>query len=189
MLLGVNIDHVATLRQVRGTTYPSLIDSANIAVAAGADSITLHRREELTTEGGLDIVKNKQKVGEACTRMKIAGIRPSLFLDADPKQIEAAAESGASVIEIHTGSYANAYHTQSRSLEFKKIADATVQAISLGLQVNAGHGLNYENVKLIAEIIDVHELNIGHSIIAQAVFDGLEGAVQKMKKIMQQARL
>jgi pyridoxine 5-phosphate synthase len=143
----------------------------------------------LTTEGGLDIVKNKQKIGEACIRMKEAGIRPSLFLDADPKQIEAAAETGVSVVEIHTGHYADAYFTQSRELELKKIIDVTLQATSLGLQVNAGHGLNYDNVKLIAEISDIRELNIGHAIIAQAVFDGLEDAVQKIKSIMQQARL
>jgi pyridoxine 5-phosphate synthase len=240
ILLGVNLDHVATLRQVRSTTYPDLIESANLAIAANADSITLHlredrrhiqdkdvvelkssltvpmnlelaiteemleiaehlqpkfccfvpeRREELTTEGGLDVVDNKQKVVEACSRMKDAGIRPSLFLDADPKQIEAAAESGAKVIEIHTGHYAEAYHTQSRMLELKKITDAIIQATSLGLQVNAGHGLNYDNVNLIAEIREVHELNIGHSIIAQAVFDGLEVAVQKMKRLMEQSRL
>jgi len=240
LLLGVNIDHVATLRQARLTHYPDPIAAALIAENAGADSITLHlredrrhiqdndvhmlknvmttpmnlemaindemisiaekiqpefcclvpeKREELTTEGGLDIVGKLQTAKDACRRLHDAGVRVSLFIDAGNAQIDAAAESGASVIEIHTGHYADAVNNVDKSIELEKIIKAVEFAKSLGLQVNAGHGLNYENVQSIAAINDIIELNIGHSIISQSLFSGLFEAVQKMKRLMQEARL
>ena len=239
ILLGVNIDHIATLRQVRGTSYPNLIEAAAMAVSAGADSITLHlredrrhiqdsdvtamksmltvpmnlelaitdemldiagnirpqfccfvpeRREELTTEGGLDVVANSDRVRQACDSMKHAGTRVSLFIDADSDQIQAAAECGAQVIEIHTGPYADAIDITTREYELHKITNVTTLAVGLGLQVNAGHGLNYDNIHSIAAIKDIHELNIGHAIVARAVFSGLGKAVSDMKMLIKQAR-
>ena len=239
LLLGVNIDHIATLRQARMTQYPDPVDAALVAENAGADSITLHlredrrhiqekdvqmlkkamntpmnlemaitdkmmafaelvrpefcclvpeKREELTTEGGLDIARNLHPVKDACKRLHEAGIRVSLFIDADDIQINAAAESGARVIEIHTGHYADAANPDSKSIELEKIIKAVDHAKSLGLQINAGHGLNYDNVQPIAAIDHIVELNIGHSIISQSVFTGMHEAVREMKRLMQEAR-
>ena len=234
-LLGVNIDHVATLRQARGTRYPEPIQAALVAEQAGADGITLHlredrrhiqdrdvemlkeilqtrmnlemaatvemgaiaarirprdcclvpeRREELTTEGGLDVVANKAHLKEFCAGLAEAGVRVSLFIDADPDQLEAAMEVGAPVVEIHTGHYADADSAATRTRELQRIEEAVDYGIGLGLQMNAGHGLDYHNVKAIAAIPGVEELNIGHSIIARAVFSGLGEAVREMKRII-----
>jgi pyridoxine 5-phosphate synthase len=239
ILLGVNIDHIATLRQARGTAYPDPVQAAVDAVKAGADAITLHlredrrhiqdadvemikgilksrmnlemavtdemilfaetikpeecclvpeRREELTTEGGLDVAGQKARIGDACARLKQAGVRVSLFIDADPVQIEAAAEVGAPVIEIHTGHYADAESAEAIQNEYEKVRSAVQHGVDIGLHVNAGHGLHYENVQRIAGLTDIKELNIGHAIIARAVFTGLQDAVREMKRIMQQAR-
>lgn len=239
LLLGVNIDHVATLRQARGTRYPDPVQAAIEAEQAGADSITLHlredrrhiqerdvlmlkdilqtrmnlemavtddmlafaervcpedcclvpeRREELTTEGGLDVVGQLSHISAACQRLKAAGVRVSLFIDADPQQIAAAAESGAPCIEIHTGHYADATDSKSAAAEFVRIRDAVQQGVAAGLHVNAGHGLHYHNVGEIAGIPEVRELNIGHAIIARAVFSGLGEAVTEMKRLMREAR-
>jgi len=235
ILLGVNIDHVATIRQARGTRYPEPLQAALIAEQAGADGITLHlredrrhiqdrdveilsgmlqtrmnlemavtdemiaiasrikphdcclvpeRREELTTEGGLDVAGQLAKMKAACSRLADADIRVSLFIDAEEKQLEAAVESGAPVVEIHTGHYADAALGQARDQHLQKIIHAVEYGESLGLQVNAGHGLDYHNVKPIAAIPGIRELNIGHSIIARAVFYGLYDAVAEMKSIM-----
>ncbi len=239
MLLGVNIDHVATLRQARGTRYPDPIQAAIEAEQAGADAITLHlredrrhiqdrdvemlkdilqtrmnlemavteemlaiaerikpadcclvpeRREELTTEGGLDVVGQKSRMAEACGRLAASGVRASLFIDADPAQIEAAAEVAAPVIEIHTGHYADMTDSAQREAEYQRIVNAVALGESLGLQVNAGHGLHYHNVAPIAAISSIRELNIGHAIIARAVFSGLQAAVREMKRLMLAAR-
>ena len=239
ILLGVNIDHVATLRQARGTRYPDPIAAAITAEQAGADSITLHlredrrhiqerdvtmlkdillthmnlemavtdemlafaeqvrpadcclvpeRREELTTEGGLDVVGQRSRIQEACARLTAAGVRVSLFIDADEAQLAAAAEVGAPVIEIHTGHFADATGREQRERELGKIVRAVDQGLALGLQVNAGHGLNYQNVQAIAAIPGIRELNIGHAIIARAVFTGLEEAVREMKHLMREAQ-
>jgi len=233
--LGLNIDHVATLRQARGARYPNLVRAALICEEAGADAITLHlredrrhiqdadvdilrgmlqtrmnlecavtgemianalrvkphdiclvpeRREELTTEGGLDVVKYFEQVRRATQRCSEAGIRVSLFIDADQKQIDAAVKAGAPVVEIHTGKYADADSVPARDAELKRIRDAAQYAHSLGLQVNAGHGLNYHNVRPIVAIPHIAELNIGHAIISEAVFIGLEQAVKKMKALL-----
>jgi len=233
--LGVNIDHVATLRQARGTRYPEPIQAALIAEQAGADSITLHlredrrhiqdrdvemlagilqtrmnlemaatvemlaiarrikpadcclvpeRREELTTEGGLDVVGQVGPLTEYCAELAQAGIRASLFIDADPAQIEAAARVGAPVIEIHTGHYADAADRPTAARELEKIQHAAALAAGCGLRVNAGHGLDYHNVQAIAAIKEVEELNIGHAIVARAVFHGLAEAVGEMKRLM-----
>ena len=233
--LGVNIDHVATLRQARGTRYPDPIQAAIAAEQAGADAITLHlredrrhiqerdvemlksilqtrmnlemavtdemiayavrflpeeccmvpeRRQELTTEGGLDIVTQQSKITAACTRLADAGVRVSLFIDADTQQIEAAARTGAPVIEIHTGHYADRLTADERGEELARIELAVQQGTDLGLQVNAGHGLNYQNVQAIAAIPGIAELNIGHAIMARALFTGLHEAVQEMKRLM-----
>lgn len=235
ILLGVNIDHVATLRQARGTRYPEPIQAALVAEHAGADAITLHlredrrhiqdrdvemlsdilqtrmnlemaatpemaaiacrftpqdcclvpeKREELTTEGGLDVAGNLEYLKDYCGEMKDAGIRVSLFIDADLKQVDAAAESGAPVIEIHTGHYADAYNARSRKTELERIVKAVEHGNQLGLQVNAGHGLDYHNVKAIVGIQGIRELNIGHSIIARAIFTGLDQAVREMKHLL-----
>jgi len=240
MLLGVNIDHVATLRQARGTRYPDPIQAAIEAEQAGADAITLHlredrrhiqerdvemlkdilqtrmnlemavteemlafaerikpeecclvpeSREELTTEGGLDVLGQKGRIREACQRLAAVGVRASLFIDADPAQIDAAAEVGAPVIEIHTGHFADAEDSQTREVEYQRIVAAIRHGDALGLHVNAGHGLNYQNVGRIAAIPQIKELNIGHAIIARAVFSGLQEAVREIKRLMLQARV
>lgn len=237
--LGVNIDHVATLRQARGTNYPDPIEAALIAESAGADAITLHlredrrhiqdrdveilrdrlttrmnlesavtdemigialrikphdiclvpeRREELTTEGGLDVVKHFEQVQRVCGQLAEAGIRVSLFINADPLQIDAAARAGAPVIEIHTGGFADAHTAETEAEQFSAIQKAVALGIDLGLKVNAGHGLHYGNVQTIAAIPDISELNIGHAIVARAIFAGFKQAVQEMKQLMLEAR-
>ena len=237
--LGVNIDHVATLRQARGTLYPDPVQAAMEAEHAGADAITLHlredrrhiqdrdvemlrrilqtrmnlemavtpemieyatrirphecclvpeRRAELTTEGGLDVVTHRRVITDACARLAQADVRVSLFIDADERQIAAAALAGAPVIEIHTGHYANAAHAGARTAELARIEQAVRQAESLGLQINAGHGLHYHNVQAIAALPGIAELNIGHAIVARAVFSGLQAAVREMKRCMLEAR-
>ena len=237
--LGVNIDHVATLRQARGTNYPDPIEAALIAESAGADAITLHlredrrhiqdrdveilrdrlttrmnlesavtdemigialrikphdiclvpeRREELTTEGGLDVVKHFDQVQRTCQKLAQAGIRVSLFINADPQQIDAAARAGAPVIEIHTGGFADAHTPQAQAEQFAAIQKAVALGVDLGLKVNAGHGLHYDNVQTIAAIPAISELNIGHAIVARAIFVGFNQAVQEMKQLMLEAR-
>ena len=239
ILLGVNIDHVATLRQARGTRYPDPVHAALQIEQAGADSITLHlredrrhiqdrdvydlkarmltrmnlemavtdemikiaedvkpedcclvpeSREELTTEGGLDVVSHAASVRDACGRLAEAGIRVSLFIDADKKQIDAAMEAGAPVIEIHTGHYADAITSEQRAQLFAQIKESVIYANEIGLQVNAGHGLNLQNIKAIAGLEAICELNIGHAIIADAVFMGLEQSVKTYKQAMYEAR-
>jgi pyridoxine 5-phosphate synthase len=239
ILLGVNIDHVATLRQARGTRYPDPVQAAIEAEQAGADSITLHlredrrhiqerdvrllreilqtrmnlemavteemlgiaeqyrpedcclvpeRREELTTEGGLDVAGQKERIRDACQRLADAGVKVSLFIDADPRQIEAAAECGAPAIEIHTGHYADAVTAQAQLAELERITVGVELGVKAGLQVNAGHGLHYHNTDAIARLPAIRELNIGHAIIARAVFVGLQQAVREMKDIMVEAR-
>lgn len=238
ILLGVNIDHVATLRQARGTVYPDPVQAAIEAEQAGADSITMHlredrrhiqerdvervqqtiqtrlnlemavidemlefaerikprdcclvpeRRQELTTEGGLDVVGQLERIKDAVDRLAAAGTRVSLFIDADEAQVEAAAESGAPVIEIHTGHFADAVESRGYKKELARIQQAVKQGIDSGLQVNAGHGLHYHNVHDIAAIPGVGELNIGHAIIARALFTGLQEAVREMKRLMREA--
>ena len=240
IFLGVNIDHVATLRQSRGTRYPEPIQAALAAEQAGADSITLHlredrrhiqdrdvemlitilqtrmnlemavteemlaiaerikpadcclvpeRREELTTEGGLDVAGQKTRITEACERLARAGVRVSLFIDADPEQVIAAAECGAPVIELHTGHYADAGSNNEQQKELNRIAQAVELGLESRLQVNAGHGLHYHNVQAIATMPGVRELNIGHAIIARSLFTGLPEAVAEMKRLMIEARL
>ena len=236
--LGVNIDHVATLRQARGTRFPDPVQAAVEAEQAGADAITLHlredrrhiqerdvellkqilqtrmnlemavtdemvayavrmlpeecclvpeRRQELTTEGGLDVVAHATRIRNACVRLKDAGVRVSLFIDADPAQVEAAAEIGVPVVEIHTGQYADALDAEARGAELARIELAVQQGLGLGLQINAGHGLNYHNVQAIAAIPGVAELNIGHAIVARALFAGLQNSVREMKQLMREA--
>jgi pyridoxine 5-phosphate synthase len=236
--LGVNIDHVATLRQTRGTRFPDPVQAAIEAEQAGADAITLHlredrrhiqerdvellsailqtrmnlemavteemvatavrlrpaecclvpeRRQELTTEGGLDVVTHEKNISAACERLAEAGVRVSLFVDADVAQIDAALRSGAPVIEIHTGRYADAPSADERGEELARIGLGVQQGLDLGLQVNAGHGLNYHNVQAIAAIPGVAELNIGHAIVARALFSGLQEAVREMKRLMREA--
>jgi len=239
ILLGVNIDHVATLRQARGTRYPNPVYAALQAEQAGADSITLHlredrrhiqehdvemlkdsllthmnlemavttemlafaekiqpsdcclvpeSREELTTEGGLDVVAQEARIKDACIQLAESEVRVSLFIDADLSQIEAAKRCGAPVIEIHTGHFADALKSDDALKELKKINEAVEIAHDLGLQVNAGHGLHYHNVQAIASIPYIKELNIGHAIIAESIFCGLPNAVNKMKQLMLGAR-
>jgi pyridoxine 5''-phosphate synthase len=238
ILLGVNIDHVATIRQARGTRYPEPVLAALLCEQSGADAITLHlredrrhiqdrdvrllrevlrtrmnlemaatdemvaiacevgpddcclvpeKREELTTEGGLDVAGNLPRMKEVCARLAEAGIRVSLFIDAEPHQLEAALESGAPVVEIHTGHYADAVSAQARRRELVRIQEAVATGRRLGLQVNAGHGLDYHNVGEIAAIPGVRELNIGHAIVARALFTGLAEAVREMKRLMLEA--
>ncbi len=233
--LGLNIDHVATLRQARGARYPNLVRAALICEEAGADAITLHlredrrhiqdadvvivrgmlqtrmnlecavtdemianalrikphdiclvpeRREELTTEGGLDVVKYFDQVNQATQRCTEAGIRVSLFIDPDEKQLDAAKAAGAPVIEIHTGKYADADNLPEREKELARIHHAALHAHRLGLQVNAGHGLHYHNVRPILAIPHITELNIGHAIVSEALFIGLERAVKNMKALL-----
>jgi len=237
--LGVNIDHVATLRQARGTTYPDPIAAALIAESAGADAITLHlredrrhiqdrdveilrerlttrmnlesavtdemiaialrikpedmclvpeRREELTTEGGLDVVRHFDQITRVCHRLAEAGIRVSLFINADPLQIEAAARAGAPAIEIHTGNYADAVTLDAQKEQFQAVQKAVQIGRTCGLKVNAGHGLHYENVQAIAAIPEISELNIGHAIVARAIFVGFKQAVAEMKQLMIEVR-
>ena len=239
MLLGVNVDHVATLRQARGTRYPDPCQAALLAEQAGADSITVHlredrrhiqdsdldlllaqletrmnlelaiseeiiaiacrvrpsdcclvpeRRAELTTEGGLDVIGHFAAVAAACRRFAAEGIRAGLFIDPDLRQIEAAARSGAPVIELHTGVYADLPEGEQRELELHRLREAARFGIAAGLEVHAGHGLNYHNVGPIAAIPEINELNIGHAIVAQAVFSGMTAAVADMKRLMQTAR-
>lgn len=239
ILLGVNIDHVATLRQARGTTYPDPVQAAIASEQAGADAITLHlredrrhiqeadvdtlrsllktrmnlemavteemliiaekyrpqdcclvpeSREELTTEGGLEVKGQLSKMRDACARLAEAGTRVSLFIDPDVEQIEASAEVGAPVIEIHTGRFADAETEAERQAEFERIRAAVDAGVKAGLHVNAGHGLHYQNVQPIAALVDIRELNIGHAIIADAVFNGLQNSVKEMKRLMLEAR-
>jgi pyridoxine 5-phosphate synthase len=235
ILLGVNIDHVATVRQARGTRYPDIVEAALAAEQGGADGITVHlredrrhiqdadverllpairtklnlemavtaemvgigcrlrpadvclvpeRRQEVTTEGGLDAAGGAAAVTEAVGRLRGAGVRVSLFIDADPAQIEAARRSGAEAIEIHTGRYADAPDAARRSAELVRVAAGAAHAAQLGLIVNAGHGLTVDNVGPIAALAQLNELNIGHSIVARALFIGLEAAVREMKTAM-----
>jgi len=237
--LGINIDHVATLRNARGTVYPDPIQAALLAEQAGADLITLHLREdrrhikdadvrairpllltrmnleaaitpemldfaceikpqdvclvpehraEITTEGGLDVVKHFDQVKAAVRQLQEQGIRVSLFIDAAEDQIQAASEAGATVIEIHTGRYADAETPTVQQEELERVKQGVLHGIRRGLRVNAGHGLHYTNVQPIAAIAEISELNIGHAIVAQAVFVGWEKAVRDMKAIMIQSR-
>lgn len=237
--LGVNIDHIATLRNARGTVYPDPIKAALEAEEAGADVITLHlredrrhikdadvaairpllrtrmnlevavtpemidfacrirpddvclvpeRREEVTTEGGLDVVRYFDVVAAAVSRLHEAGIRVSLFIDPETTQIEAAAATGASVVELHTGQYADAHETVAIN-QLRRIQSAAAFGVARGIKVNAGHGLHYTNAQAIASIVAISELNIGHAIVAQAVFVGWKTAVAQMKALLSQARL
>jgi pyridoxine 5-phosphate synthase len=234
VLLGVNIDHVATVRQARGTAYPSVIEAAELAEKAGADSITVHlredrrhiqdadvkalcantrtrinlemavtpemldiavahrpadvclvpeKREELTTEGGLDVAANRRAISEAVSRLAQAGIRVSLFIDPDVAQLRAAAEAGAPVVELHTGTYADA-SGEEQERELQRLHEACLAGHALGLQINAGHGLHLGNVAAVVRLPHMTELNIGHSIVARAIFVGLEAAVREMKQAM-----
>lgn len=237
VLLGVNIDHVATLRQARGTTYPDPVTAAAIAEMAGADSITIHpredgrhiqhrdvrllartlqtamnlemaateamlelalevmprdcclvpeKREELTTEGGLDVVSNEDSLRHYVSRLTTAGIRVSLFIDPDERQIDAAARVGADAIELHTGEYAEAQGSEVTT-HLQKLAAAANQGSQLGLLVNAGHGLHYNNTRELLAIPEIRELNIGHAIIARAVLTGLDQAIRDMRALMDSA--
>ncbi len=239
ILLGVNIDHVATLRQARGTRYPEPLQAALVAEQAGADAITIHlredrrhiqdrdvellqgvlqtrmnlemaataemlkiarrigpadcclvpeRRAELTTEGGLDVAAAVAPLRDYCAALAEAGVRVSLFIDPELRQLEAAQAIGAPVVEIHTGGYAEAQGPIPQARELERIRQAVVQGQDLGLQVNAGHGLDYHNVKAIAALPGVRELNIGHAIIARALFGGLGSAVSEMKRLINAAR-
>lgn len=239
ILLGLNIDHVATLRQVRGSVYPEPVQAALVAEQAGADGITAHlredrrhiqdrdifllkemihtrlnlemgvteemlgiackvkphacclvpeKRQELTTEGGLDVAGQADKMKAACTQLAEAGIEVSLFIDPEQRQIDAAVAAGAPVIELHTGAYADAKTPAQQQQELARIQQAAFYAHQAGLQVNAGHGLTFYNVEAICRVPQIVELNIGHFLIAQAVFSGLAQMVSQMKNIMRQAR-
>ncbi len=239
IFLGVNIDHIATLRQARGTNYPSPVDGALLCEKSGADSITLHlredrrhiqdedvwllrdklttkmnlemaatdemvsiacdvkprdcclvpeKREELTTEGGLDVASQVQRMTDVCSRLAQSNITVSLFIDAQKSQIDAAKQCGAPVIELHTGHYADAKNEFEQASELERIKEMAMYAHSIGLQVNAGHGLTMENTAPIARLDKIVELNIGHSIISRSVFVGLESAVKEMKKLMLDSR-
>ena len=239
LLLGVNIDHIATVRNARGTHYPDPVQAAFVAEQAGADGITVHlredrrhitdrdvrilrdtiqtrmnlemavtdemiaiacdirphfvclvpeKRQEVTTEGGLDVAGQQASVSAAVQQLSEAGILVSLFIDADRRQIDAAVASGAPYIEIHTGAYAEAPEGQARDAELMRIREAAHYAASLGLKVNAGHGLTYHNVQPIAALPEMHELNIVHAIIGRALFSGLADAVSEMKQLMREAR-
>ncbi len=239
ILLGVNIDHIATLRNARGTQYPDPVHAAEIAERAGADGITIHlredrrhiidrdvyllkqtiqtrmnlemavtdemlsiakevkpefcclvpeKREELTTEGGLDVLGNQARIKAACDELAAIGTQVSLFIDADKAQIDATVACGAPYIEIHTGHYADATSEAEQAAALASIKAGVEYAHSLGLKVNAGHGLHYHNVKPIAAIPEIIELNIGHAIIARAAYDGLAKAVSDMRDLMQEAR-
>jgi pyridoxine 5-phosphate synthase len=237
--LGVNVDHVATLRQARGTRYPDPVDAALLAERSGADSITIHlredrrhiqerdlelmgrtlqthinlemaatqamlaiaveaqpsdcclvpeRRQELTTEGGLDVAAQRDKIAQACRRLEAAAVRVSLFVDPRREQLEACADVGAPVVELHTGAYASAGTRDEQARELERIEEAARRAGELGLTVHAGHGLHFHNVQPIAGIDQIVELNIGHAIVAQAVLEGLGAAVARMKALMLEAR-
>ncbi|MEX0731343.1 MAG: pyridoxine 5'-phosphate synthase [Aquisalimonadaceae bacterium] len=239
VLLGVNIDHVASLRQARGTRYPDPVQAALEAEQAGADGITVHlredrrhiqdrdvrlladvlqtrmnlemavtdemlgmaeavrpaycclvpeRREELTTEGGLDVAGQKARVGDACLRLAEAGIQVSLFIDPEPAQLDAAAELRVPYVEIHTGAYADATTPGQCAEQLRRVRDGVAHGLALGLGVNAGHGLNYHNVQSVAAIPGINELNIGHAMIARALFTGLQQAVRDMKDLIRSAR-
>lgn len=239
VLLGINIDHIATVRNARGTNYPDPVQAAFIAEQAGAEGITVHlredrrhitdrdvellrqtiqtrmnlemavtdemvdiacrirpvfcclvpeKRQEVTTEGGLDVAGQKEKIARAVKRLTEAGIKVSLFIDPDHTQIDAADDVGAPFIEIHTGAYADAATSQEEDKEFIRIKDAVAYAAGKGLTVNAGHGLNYHNVQRIAALPAIYELNIGHAIIGRAVFSGLAAAVAEMKTLLREAR-
>lgn len=239
LLLGVNIDHIATVRNARGTNYPDPVQAAFVSEQAGADGITVHlredrrhitdrdvrilrqtiqtrmnlemavtdemlgiaceltphfcclvpeKRQEVTTEGGLDVAGQIDKMGVAVERLNQAGILVSLFIDADLRQIDAAVAVGAPYIEIHTGAYAEAASPQAQLAELERIKRAAAYAAGKGLYVNAGHGLTYHNVQPIAAIAEMHELNIGHAIIGRAVISGLADAVRDMKTLMLDAR-
>ncbi len=236
--LGVNVDHVATLRQARRGRYPDPVHAALAAETAGADSITLHlredrrhiqdhdvrslrgllqtrmnlelavtdemlaitaevrpadccfvpeRRQEITTEGGLDVAAQAARVREAAARLRQAGVRVALFIDPDPRQVEAAAHAGAPVIELHTGAYAEAAGSH-QATELERLRAAARLGASLGLEVHAGHGLNYRNVRPVAALPEIVELNIGHALIAHALYVGLAAAVREMKALMAAAR-
>ncbi len=239
LLLGINIDHIATIRQARQGSYPDPVQAAIEAEEAGADGITLHlredrrhiqdrdvrllkeilqtrmnlemavtdemvaiasgvkpqhcclvpeRREELTTEGGLDVLSHIGRVRDACAALAAVDIEVSLFIDPDKAQIEAALAAAAPVIEIHTGHYAEAKTPAERKHELARIADAVKHGLQAGLIVNAGHGLDYQNVKPVAALAGINELNIGHSIVARALFTGLKPAVREMRSLMLEAR-
>ncbi len=239
ILLGVNIDHIATLRQARGTRYPEPVQAALVAEQAGADGITAHLREdrrhiqdrdifllkdllhtrlnlemaatdamlalaqqvnpaacclvpekrgELTTEGGLDVAGNLPRMADVCELLAQAGIEVSLFIDPDLPQIDAAVAAGAPVVELHTGAYAEATTVAALTEQLQRLQKAARHAHRAGLKVNAGHGLNYHNVESICAIPHIFELNIGHAIIARALFSGLAQAVSDLKRIMRQAR-
>lgn len=239
ILLGVNIDHIATLRQARGTSYPDPVHAAAVAEHAGAEGITVHlredrrhivdrdiyllaktlktrmnfemavtdemldiacevkptyvclvpeKREELTTEGGLDVAGQMGKIEAAIQRLSDVGVKVSLFIDADKTQIDAAVAVGAPLIEIHTGCYADAENEVEEAKELARITEMATYAHAQGLVVNAGHGLHYHNVKPIAAIPELYELNIGHAIIARAAIDGLATAVKDMKQLMNEGR-
>lgn len=239
VLLGVNIDHIATVRNARGTNYPDPVQAAFVAEQAGAEGITVHlredrrhitdrdvellrqtiqtrmnlemavtdemvdiacrirpafcclvpeKRQEVTTEGGLDVAGQKEKIARAVKHLTEAGIKVSLFIDPDHTQIDAADDVGAPFIEIHTGAYADAETSQEEDKEFIRIKDAVAYAAGKGLKVNAGHGLNYHNVQRVAALPAVYELNIGHAIIGRAVFSGLAAAVADMKTLLREAR-
>ena len=235
MLLGVNIDHVATLREARGTNYPDPLEAATQALSSGADSITVHlredrrhiqdadvvalagipdlrlnlemaataemvgiacaikpsdcclvpeKRQELTTEGGLDVISQLADLTAVTKELQAAGIRVSLFIDPDRAQLEAARQTGAEVVEVHTGAFADATTAKQQQKELERVTDAAGFANSLGFKVHAGHGLNYDNVHEIASVPEFLELNIGHSIVARSVFDGFPAAVREMKRLM-----
>ncbi|WP_028864757.1 pyridoxine 5'-phosphate synthase [Psychromonas aquimarina] len=239
LLLGVNIDHIATLRNARGTCYPEPAHLAAVAECAGADGITIHlredrrhiidrdvavlaqtlqtrmnlemavtdemvdiavktkptfvclvpeKREELTTEGGLDVAGSFAKVESAVRRLNAAGIQVSLFIDPENSQIDAAVKTGAAYIELHTGQYADAESEEIQEAELQRVAKAATYAAQAGIKVNAGHGLNYHNVKAIAALPEIIELNIGHAIVARAVVDGFASAVSEMKRLMIEGR-
>jgi pyridoxine 5-phosphate synthase len=239
LLLGVNIDHIATLRNARGTCYPEPAHLAAIAETAGADGITIHlredrrhindrdvavlaqtlqtrmnlemavtdemvniailtkpafvclvpeKREELTTEGGLDVAGSFKKIASAVDRLNAVGIQVSLFIDPENAQIDAAVKTGAAYIELHTGQYSDAHDDHEEMRELKRIKRAAKYASKAGIKVNAGHGLNYHNVKPIAAIPEIIELNIGHAIVARAVVDGFASAVTEMKRLMIEGR-
>lgn len=239
LLLGVNIDHIATLRNARGTCYPEPAHLAAIAETAGADGITIHiredrrhindrdvavlaqtlqtrmnlemavteemvniaiqtkptfvclvpeKREELTTEGGLDVVGSFSKIASAVDRLNAVGIQVSLFIDPDNAQIDAAVKTGAAYIELHTGQYADAHDEAEETRELERVKHAATYASAAGIKVNAGHGLTYHNVKPIAAIPEIIELNIGHAIVARAVVDGFASAVSEMKRLMIEGR-